>query len=264
MEILKDKAKKIIVTTSWDDGHQLDLRLLALLNKYKLKGTFYIPQKINYLIAKNKPFTQLNQEQIQEISRFQEVAAHTLNHVYLCQIPLIEAEKEIKGSKEWLEDIIGQPVKMFSYPRGVFNDEIVDMVSKSGFLGARTTQPFSIDLKDRFLMGTTLQVYPHFLNNQEWSIFFRTKLAGRRFFLNLKGVLGLGLPINSFFSWSHLAENLFNHTRKKGGIWHLWGHSWEIERYHLWDDLEEIFEYLSNQEGILYLTNSQVIEELNP
>ena len=34
--------KKTIVTTSWDDGHKLDLKLAALLKKYNIKGTFYI------------------------------------------------------------------------------------------------------------------------------------------------------------------------------------------------------------------------------
>ena len=31
-----------IVTTSWDDGNKLDLKLAALLDKYGLVGTFYI------------------------------------------------------------------------------------------------------------------------------------------------------------------------------------------------------------------------------
>ena len=33
-----------IITTSWDDGHPLDFKLAELLNKYNLKGTFYIPR----------------------------------------------------------------------------------------------------------------------------------------------------------------------------------------------------------------------------
>ena len=33
---------KIYVTTSWDDGHSLDMKLYNLLEEYGLKGTFYI------------------------------------------------------------------------------------------------------------------------------------------------------------------------------------------------------------------------------
>ena len=31
------------ITTSWDDGHPLDLRVAELLAKYGLQGTFYVP-----------------------------------------------------------------------------------------------------------------------------------------------------------------------------------------------------------------------------
>ena len=31
-----------IVTTSWDDGHKLDLKLAKLLKKYGVPATFYI------------------------------------------------------------------------------------------------------------------------------------------------------------------------------------------------------------------------------
>jgi peptidoglycan-N-acetylglucosamine deacetylase len=33
---------KKIVTTSWDDGHKLDLKLARLLQKYNIAATFYI------------------------------------------------------------------------------------------------------------------------------------------------------------------------------------------------------------------------------
>ena len=36
--------KQTYITTSWDDGHQLDLRVAELLTKYRLHGTFYIPK----------------------------------------------------------------------------------------------------------------------------------------------------------------------------------------------------------------------------
>jgi len=31
------------ITTSWDDGHPMDLRVAALLAKYGIAGTFYVP-----------------------------------------------------------------------------------------------------------------------------------------------------------------------------------------------------------------------------
>lgn len=33
----------LLFTTSWDDGHPLDLRLAELLVTYGFRGTFYVP-----------------------------------------------------------------------------------------------------------------------------------------------------------------------------------------------------------------------------
>lgn len=44
--------KQIIVTTSWDDGHKLDLKLAKLLEKHEIRGTFIFLQKIEN--SKNK------------------------------------------------------------------------------------------------------------------------------------------------------------------------------------------------------------------
>ena len=44
----------LIVTTSWDDGSILDLKLGELLTKHSLKGTFYIPNYSNRVTALQK------------------------------------------------------------------------------------------------------------------------------------------------------------------------------------------------------------------
>ena len=36
-------SKKTIITTSWDDGHPLDLKLGKLLKQNSIKATFYTP-----------------------------------------------------------------------------------------------------------------------------------------------------------------------------------------------------------------------------
>ncbi len=56
--------KQEIVTTSWDDGHKLDLKLIKILNKYNIKGTFYVAPK-------NREFNKkdlLSDEEIIEIN----------------------------------------------------------------------------------------------------------------------------------------------------------------------------------------------------
>jgi peptidoglycan/xylan/chitin deacetylase (PgdA/CDA1 family) len=67
--------------------------------------------------------------------------AHTVSHPILTELPLGLARREIVESKKHIEEAIGKPANFFSYPSGIFNDEIVKIVSESGFVGAVTTNP---------------------------------------------------------------------------------------------------------------------------
>lgn len=69
--------------------------------------------------------------------------AHTVNHRVLAELNAEEAAEEIKGSKDALEDILGEDVRFFAYPYGKkgrdFMDESMGIVGDSGFLAAFAT-----------------------------------------------------------------------------------------------------------------------------
>jgi len=111
---------KLIVTTSWDDGHPLNLKLLDLLNKYNLKGTFYIHG--NYLNNKK------GRDEVLKIAETQEIGSHTFSHCKLSQISIAEAKAEIEKGKVVLEDLLAKPVEMFAYPYGFFNKIFLNLV----------------------------------------------------------------------------------------------------------------------------------------
>ena len=67
------------ITTSWDDGHPLDMRLAEMLVCNKLKATFYIPRHI--------PSGVMSQAQVRELSQTFEIGGHTLDHVFLPTVP---------------------------------------------------------------------------------------------------------------------------------------------------------------------------------
>ncbi len=52
-----------------------------------------------------------------------------------------------------------------------------------------------------------------------------------------RSLAGLGVLLRSGCGrpWRELACALFDHSLAHGGVWHLWGHSWEVERYGAWD-----------------------------
>src|SRR3989344_8813568 len=120
------------VTTSWDDGDSLDLRLSRLLTQYNLKGTFYISECY-------RPKRLSNQE-IQEIAKVHEIGGHTLTHPDLRALAPEKKGEEIEGSKRWLENLLGSEIKMFCYPKGLYDEAVVSAVKEAGFRGARTTE----------------------------------------------------------------------------------------------------------------------------
>jgi peptidoglycan/xylan/chitin deacetylase (PgdA/CDA1 family) len=78
-----------------------------------------------------------------------EVGAHTVNHPMLSDLPVRRQRREIEESKASLEQILGHPVRSFSYPYGKPRDytaETVDLVRQAGFSCACST---SIDVVRR-------------------------------------------------------------------------------------------------------------------
>ena len=79
---MKDsQLKKIYFTSSWDDGSVNDLKLLKLLNKYNIKGTFYVPKEFDGKGSKFSEYNrQLSDKEIIEIASGQEIGSHSLTH----------------------------------------------------------------------------------------------------------------------------------------------------------------------------------------
>jgi peptidoglycan/xylan/chitin deacetylase (PgdA/CDA1 family) len=230
-------TNRLIVTTSWDDGSVLDLRLSELLARHGIKGTFYVPRS-------HRRATPLRKEDILALAnKGHEVGAHTLGHIDLTSVSLSEARAEIEGSKTYLEDILGKRVRMFCYPYGRYNEKIEALVASSGFAGARTLEyTRTRTVANPYELGVTL----HASNSSP-----RTTL---RIWREYK------MSPLSLMDWDIRAKSLFHLALAEGGIWHLWGHSWEIDSRHDWNKLDRVLDYVSKREGVRYATNSEVVD----
>jgi len=226
---MRENEAKCIVTTSWDDGYPQDIKVAKLLKKYNIKGTFYITtSNIGDIIS---------EEEILKIAKFHEIGSHTHRHVILTAVDTTTCMHELIKSKEILEDILGKKCVSFSYPRGAYNSVVKECVKRAGYLCARTTRHFYTSFQDPFEMHPTLHA-------SKYGLVYCTQ-----------GSLKLKLfGIKHFFSWAHLAKKTFDYVYKHGGIWHLWGHSWEIEEKNMWDELEEVLKYVSSN-GVNYVSN---------
>src|ERR1700735_3499371 len=108
------------ITTSWDDGHPLDLRVAELLAKYGLSGTFYVP--------KTAETGTMTTSQVAELSRAFEIGAHTVHHVELTCTSGHQVWQELVDSKAWVEDCTGKPCPMFCPPKGMFSSRHLEQI----------------------------------------------------------------------------------------------------------------------------------------
>ena len=90
-----------------------------------------------------RKYRHLTIDEINELSNspFVTIGAHSHCHNILPNIPSDIAINSILKSKHLLEKWVSEPVTHFSYPNGDYDENIVDMVIRSGFKSSVTTRP---------------------------------------------------------------------------------------------------------------------------
>jgi peptidoglycan-N-acetylglucosamine deacetylase len=240
---------RVVVTTSWDDDDRCGLKVGELLSSHSLRATFYVPT------GKLGNDASLSAGDIRNLSTAGfEIGGHTVSHAILTDIGREQLVKEVNECKSELQQILSAEVAMFCYPKGRFNSEVMSAVKRAGYRGARTTQMLAYSgTFSPFAIPVTVQAYPHQRTN-----YLRSMLRNGAVGPMLKSIPDLV----SFQNWISLAQHMFDRVLRNGGVWHLYGHPWEIERLNLWNDLKEIFQYVSQKPGVLYLTNGELVQLL--
>ncbi len=237
-----------IITTSWDDGHPLDFKLADLLAKYNLPATFYIPKT-------NPERPVMGENEIQNLAKDFEIGGHSLHHIRLPGLRNNSLKEEIEDCYDWLSQLLGKAPSSFCFPGGKYNEAALQMVFKSGFTLARTTELFSTSWPVKNgITATTLQAYPH------TGFTYAKHLAKRRKWLRLVNWLKSVRETDL----CRLTENHLEKIDVSGGCFHLWGHSWEIEKHNLWKPVESIFKILADRSDFLYVQNRCLIAPVVP
>jgi peptidoglycan/xylan/chitin deacetylase (PgdA/CDA1 family) len=229
--------QKLIVTTSWDDGTATDLSLAELLLRYGVKATFYISRRPSQQI--------LDEKDIRELDRNFELGAHTLNHPDLTRVSLAEARSEIEDSKKYLEDLLGHGVAMFCYPYGAYNEAVVGLVHNAGFIAARTASAGGLGWPE---------------NPYAWHITLLAANSSPLMALKIWWQFRLWKP-GAWLDWESRAKSLFDVALKKGGIYHLYGHSIDHERHAAWGKLGRVLAYISGRANVAYMTNGEIFRQ---
>jgi peptidoglycan/xylan/chitin deacetylase (PgdA/CDA1 family) len=222
---------KPLLTTSWDDGHVLDFRIAELLTKYRLTGTFYIPR--------SAPTGTMSAHHVRDLAIDFEIGAHTLDHVFLTDVNLARANDQIAGSKDWVEQTTGQACNIFCPPAGKFTRQHLKLIKAAEFSAVRSVEYMSLDhpraLEGLLMVPTTIQARP--IPKSAYVRNFTKRFALRNCWL---WILHARSPV-----WCDNVRRLLKATLASHGVFHLWGHSWEIQDHHQWDRLEYVFKLMS-------------------
>jgi len=222
----------MIFTTSWDDGNILDIKLANLLSDYNIRATFYIP--ISW------KFKSLQNRDLRRISKKFEIGSHSVSHKDMTKISNGEIQFEVTKSKEILEKIMKRKISCFAFPFGKSNRNVQEIVKKANFMFARTTEEFYLEFpRNPFASNISISV-----SNNPMRILFPNG-----FYLKLKNGL----------KWERIAKEMLSRSLKRNSVFHLHGHSWEIEKENNWNELENFLNYISKLKEIEFLTNNEII-----
>jgi len=251
--------EKAIITTSWDDCHPSNIKLGKLLKKYSIPATFYIPIKHIGLGRKFKYFKRretMTPEQIKKLSKNFDIGGHTFKHTDLTKVSPKKAKEEILEGKKTLEKLIRKEIISFCYPYGNFNEKVVDVLKKIGFKGARTTSLFTRKIENSFKMGTMIQA----AQRSDWSYAYNFIKQFLKFNdLRLSQFILKKYLFNK--PWDQIAIETLEFVMKNGGIWHLYGHSWEIDGNNDWKKLEKLFRKIKNmKKDAKLMSNSDLLQ----
>ncbi len=215
------------VTFSYDDGNEQDIRLITILERYRLKATFHVNTGLNYDNATwqygDLTVHRLNLDTAVDVYRNHEVAVHGQMHLNWTELSQAELKAEIEENIHDITRIFGYTPIGLSYPYGAYNDEVINIVTQYGMqYGRGTTSSHSFKIPDNLL------AFSPTCHHDDPQI-------------------------------DNLIDKFLTSTQKTSQVLYIWGHSYELEGKRNWDKFERICEKLAGRKDIFYGTNCEVL-----
>ena len=226
--------KQKAVTLSYDDGVRQDKRLIQIMVKYGIKGTFNLNGGMFAPDDSAKDTGKGKMSLAEALELYQpngmEVANHGYKHLSLAKIDTAMAINDVIKDRNALESAFGGIIKGMAYANGSYSDEVVDVLKMCGIHYSRT-----VASTERFDLPT------------DW----------------------LRLPATCHHKnprLMELAENFVNITKGRHfwydppHLFYLWGHSYEFDNDNNWEVIEKFCEYIGGREEIWYATNGEIYD----
>jgi len=239
IEMLFPEGKNKALILSYDDGAKQDRKLVELMNKYHIIGTFHLNSN---KLSTNSYFDYLNKDEIKDLYKGHEVSVHSANHPNLPDISKIDVIYEILEDRKELERLMGYPVRGMAYPFGNTNDEVVSTIKGLGIEYARTVDDtYNFKMPENFLKW-------HPTMHQFCKAYWEPNQPEK----DLKELALFYKTIDDFLQAKDLA------------VLDIWGHSWEMGTdQNKWDETEKFFNLLANNEAIYYTSQIDLVDYIN-
>ncbi len=125
-------GKTRALTFSYDDGLKEDVRLLEIMNRYGIRGTFHLNSSC---IGSQRC---VSAEEVKTVYQNHEVSCHSMTHPFLQQIPQEGIVTQMCEDRHRLEQLVGYPVRGMSYPYGQYDANVIAALKVLGIEYSRT------------------------------------------------------------------------------------------------------------------------------
>ena len=227
---LKDGKSKVL-TLSYDDGVVQDIRLIGILDKYGVKGTFNINTG-TYLAedaVRERYYGRMKLSEAKElyIGSGHEVAVHTLTHPFLERLKPDEVLTEVLEDRRNIEAQYGVVARGMAYPFGTYSEEVIELLAKCGIAYSRTTKS-TMNFK---FPENWLALHPTCHHREPTLMEMAKKFAETKS--------------------KYPSENW---------LFYVWGYSYEFDNNDNWNVIEEFAEYIGGRDDIWYATNIEIYD----
>ena len=228
-------GKMKALTFSYDDGVEQDRRLIEIFNKYGLKCTFNLnsellgkPGSLNIngkIVSHNK----VRPEEVRELYRGHEVAAHTLTHPFLPNISDdAEVIRQVEKDRLNLSELCGYEVVGMAYPCGGQNHD--DRVAR--LIRENTGIKYVRTIISNFNFEPQEDLYK-----------FKPTVY----------------HCGEFDKMIELGKKFIELEADTPQIFYVWGHAYEFDYAENWDRFEDFCKMMSGHDDIFYGTNKEVL-----
>lgn len=119
-----------------DDGYKDVLKIVPIVKKYKIPVLLFVlsnPNKAN----RKELDSQIELLNTKDIKFLQKegwtIGSHSATHANLVEISSKELNKEVVDSKKTLEKTFKTTIKYFAYPKGEYNNKVINSVKKAKY-----------------------------------------------------------------------------------------------------------------------------------